>query len=560
MTLQVSPQTKRVFHLSLPIFAELLLQLLVGNMDQFMISHFGSAAVAAIGNGNQVMNVVIIVLTTMSTAATILLTQHIGAGRVGEECSEIVTVAVTVSAVFSFLVGLFLLLEPELVFQLLRTPEDAFDGACLYTRIVGGTVLLQGLYIQLCAVLRSYTLLKEVVVLSVSMNLLNVVGNAILINGFFGFPQMGVAGAAVSTVISKAVGLTLACITLKRKCTVRFSLQYLHPFPAKTFRALLGIALPSGTEALSYNVSQTFILRFINLMGAVGGVFYLAFAAILYPNSKVKALEEAGKHVDYQPLFLIVSAVMFLAVGILFLTIRERKLTEENHALEAQHPEWNLAVDDGSGNEALPKPVKRSLAFLLASIALWFIGYNGVTTWFSTYVDVVMGQGLGGASQCLLIATVGAVVSYIPIGALAAKIGRKRTIQIGIVLLAACFAMGYVLTTMYATITPVMFVVFALVGFAWAAINVNSLPMVVEMCKGSDIGKFTGYYYTASMAAQVVTPVLAGTLMRQIDYRVLFPYAALFVALSFVTMLFVRHGDVKAAAKKGLEAFEDMED
>ena len=298
----------------------------------------------------------------------------------------------------------------------------------------------------------------------------------------------------------------------------------------------------------------------INLMGAVGGVLYLAFAAVLYPNSKVKALEEAGKHVDYQPLFLIVSAVMFLAVGILFLTIRERKLTEENQALEAQHPEWNLAVDDGSGNEALPKPVKRSLAFLLASIALWFIGYNGVTTWFSTYVDVVMGQGLGGASQCLLIATVGAVVSYIPIGALAAKIGRKRTIQIGIVLLAACFAMGYVLTTMYTTITPVMFVVFALVGFAWAAINVNSLPMVVEMCKGSDIGKFTGYYYTASMAAQVVTPVLAGTLMRQIDYRVLFPYAALFVALSFVTMLFVRHGDVKAAAKKGLDAFEDMED
>ena len=298
----------------------------------------------------------------------------------------------------------------------------------------------------------------------------------------------------------------------------------------------------------------------INLMGAVGGVLYLAFAAVLYPNSKVKALEEAGKHVDYQPLFLIVSAVMFLAVGILFLTIRERKLTEENQALEAQHPEWNLAVDDGSGNEALPKPVKRSLAFLLASIALWFIGYNGVTTWFSTYVDVVMGQGLGGASQCLLIATVGAVVSYIPIGALAAKIGRKRTIQIGIVLLAACFAMGYVLTTMYTTITPVMFVVFALVGFAWAAINVNSLPMVVEMCKGSDIGKFTGYYYTASMAAQVVTPVMAGTLMRKIDYRVLFPYAALFVALSFVTMLFVRHGDVKAEAKKGLDAFEDMDD
>ena len=93
-------------------------------------------------------------------------------------------------------------------------------------------------------------------------------GNAILINGFFGFPQMGVAGAAVSTVFSKAVGLVLACITLKRKCSVHFSLKYLRPFPAETFRTLLGIALPSGTESLSYNISQTFILRFINLMGA----------------------------------------------------------------------------------------------------------------------------------------------------------------------------------------------------------------------------------------------------------------------------------------------------
>lgn len=294
----------------------------------------------------------------------------------------------------------------------------------------------------------------------------------------------------------------------------------------------------------------------INLMGAVGGIIYLGVAAVLYPNAKVAAMA----HVNYQPLFIIVSAVMFVSVGILFLTIREPKLTAENQALERQHPEWNLAEDDGSGNEALPKPVKKSLGFLLASIALWFIGYNGVTTWFTTYVSEVMGQGLGGASQCLLIATAGAIVSYIPIGAIAAKIGRKRTIQGGVILLAVCFGLGYVLTTAYQSINFIMFLVFALVGLAWAAINVNSLPMVVEMCRGSDIGKFTGYYYTASMSAQVVTPVLAGTLMRNIDYRVLFPYAAFFVAMSFVTMLFVRHGDAKGTAKKGLAAFEDMDD
>ncbi|MBR3296265.1 MAG: MFS transporter [Firmicutes bacterium] len=294
----------------------------------------------------------------------------------------------------------------------------------------------------------------------------------------------------------------------------------------------------------------------INLMGAVGGIIYLAVAAVLYPNSKVAGLA----HVNYQPLFIVVAAIMFVSVGVLFLTIKEPKLVEENKALEDKHPEWNLAEDDGSGHEVLPPDVKKSLGFLLASIALWFMGYNGVTTWFTTYVSQVMGQALGGASTCLLIATGGAILSYIPIGALASRIGRKKTIMGGIILLAVCFFLGYILTTTYSSINVIMFIVFALVGLAWAAINVNSLPMVVEMCKGSDIGKFTGFYYTASMSAQIVTPILAGTLMRQVSYRVLFPYAALFVALSFLTMVFVHHGDSRPEEKKGLEAFEEMDD
>ena len=293
----------------------------------------------------------------------------------------------------------------------------------------------------------------------------------------------------------------------------------------------------------------------INLMGAVGGMLYLGVAAVLYPTDKVKNLV----HVNYQPLFLVVSAIMAAAVAVLLLTIQEPRLSAENQALEARHPEWNLAEDDGSGHEVLPKPVKRSLGFLLASIALWYIGYNGVTTWFTTYISEIMGEGLGTASRCLLVATAGAIVSYIPIGAVASKVGRRKTILAGCALLAACFFTGFLLTTAFSTLNFAMYIVFALVGLAWAAINVNSLPMVVEMCKGSDIGKFTGYYYTASMAAQVVTPVLAGTLMRHVSYKILFPYAALFVALSFLTMCFVRHGDSKAEAKRGLDAFEEMD-
>ena len=294
----------------------------------------------------------------------------------------------------------------------------------------------------------------------------------------------------------------------------------------------------------------------INLMGAVGGVLYLGVTAALYPAARTQGLD----HVNYQPLFVIVSVIMLASVAILLLTIREPRLAAENRVLEQRYPEWNLAEDDGSGSERLPAAVKRSLGFLLASIALWYAGYNGVTTWFSTYVSEVMGEGIGGTATCLMVATVGAIVSYIPIGIVASRVGRRRTIMAGVVLLAACFMAGFLLTRHSHAITPLMYAAFALVGLAWAAINVNSLPMVVEMCRGSDVGKFTGYYYTASMTAQVVTPILAGTLMKHIRYQVLFPYAAFFVAMSFVTMCFVRHGDSKAAAKKGLSAFEDMDD
>ena len=307
----------------------------------------------------------------------------------------------------------------------------------------------------------------------------------------------------------------------------------------------------------------------INLMGAVGGLIYLGVAAVLYSNANIDKFFTVGHIpgvdgisvavVDYSVLFAVVSGIMVAAVIGLFVTIKEPKLAAENRAYELAHPEQVLTEKAEDGSEMLPKSVKRSLAFLLVSISLWFIGYNGVTTWFSTYVSRVMGEGIGGTSTCLLVATGGAIVSYIPVGNLASKIGRRKTIMGGVILLALGFLTGFFVTVNATSITPPMYILFAVVGVAWAAINVNSLPMVVEMCKGSEVGKFTGYYYTFSMIAQVVTPVLAGTLLKTVSYKILFPYAAVFVALSFVTMSFVRHGDNKVQAKKGLEAF-DTED
>lgn len=307
----------------------------------------------------------------------------------------------------------------------------------------------------------------------------------------------------------------------------------------------------------------------INLMGALGGILYLGITAVLYSSSRIEAHYTLGyiagedgvqtAVVNYSTLFSVVSFIMVAAIAVLFATIREPKLYAQNQAYEAAHPEHNLAQTTADGTEELPKAVKKSLVCLLLSIALWYIGYNGVTTWFTTYISRVMGEGIGGASTCLLVATGSAIVSYIPAGNLASRIGRRKTIMGGVVLLASCFVLAAVLTYNATTITIPMYLLFALVGPAWAAINVNSLPMVVEMCKGSDVGKFTGYYYTFSMAAQVVTPILAGTLLRTVGYKILFPYAAFFVGCAFITMYMVRHGDCKAEAKAGLEAF-DLDD
>lgn len=294
----------------------------------------------------------------------------------------------------------------------------------------------------------------------------------------------------------------------------------------------------------------------INLCGAAGGIIYLAFTALMYPKSKTEGLS----HVNYQLLFVFMSVFMVVCILIMAFTINENKLYELNQKIEKEHPDWDLTEEDKNTKEAkLPAPVMRSMIFLLISIALWYIGYNAVTTWFTTYINVIMGEGLGGASTCFLIANVGAIVSYIPIGYAASRFGRKNMIYFGTILLTLSFAACYFLTINASSVSALMYFTFALVGVAWASISVNSLPMAVEMCKGADAGKYTGLYYTASMAGQVVTPIFAGFLLKNVSYKVLFIYATLFSFASFLTMINVKHGDAKADLPRGIESFEDLD-
>ena len=281
----------------------------------------------------------------------------------------------------------------------------------------------------------------------------------------------------------------------------------------------------------------------INLMGAVGGVISLILISALVPKE--------GEP-DYFPIFLIVAAVMVFSVLLLLWKIRENPLRTEREKIDAGLSETEEA-DEAPAKTTLDPAVRRSLVLILISVACWFMGYNAVTTAFSRYAQIYWGIQGGGFANCLLIATAAAILSYIPVGSIASRVGRKKTILGGVVLLASMFAIGAAVKEYHIWINGL----FALVGVAWAAINVNSYPMVVEMSKGSDIGKFTGFYYTFSMAAQIVTPILSGFLLEHVGYFILFPYAAFFVVIAFFTMLFVRHGDSRPLPKKSrLEAFD----
>ena len=357
---------------------------------------------------------------------------------------------------------------------------------------------------------------------------------------------------------------TIASVALMLLLPILDNSYAAEPSGAKLagFIAVLGLILiamgtyRSPAVALMPDVTQKPLRSranaIINLMGAVGGIIYLLIATVMYSEKKVAGLA----HVNYLPLFLIVAVIMLISLMIVMLTVDEPKLSAEVREYEEQHPEETLTVTDEGGNEELPAPVKRSLRFLLVSIALWFIAYNAVETWFTTFANRMWNMSLGSASLCLTIATVGAIISYIPVGAIAAKVGRKKTIYAGIVMMFTAFAAGFIYTLISDQFHPALFGLFALIGIGWASINVNSLPMVVEMCKSSDIGKYTGMYYTFSMSAQTVTPIVAGWLMNRVGYTTLFPYAAVFMAAAFLTMHFVLHGDAKEPGKKGLEAFD----
>ena len=291
----------------------------------------------------------------------------------------------------------------------------------------------------------------------------------------------------------------------------------------------------------------------INLMGAVGGAFSLVVMKIL-------VFDGTNGRSNYLYLFLAVAVLMVLAALTVFFFVPERKLVQQmkdiNYGVSEEEDQSKTVEVDGK--KKLPPEVMRSLILILATITLWFLGYNAVTTAFSKYATKMWAAGLNNVSTCLLVATGVAILSYLPIGFLASRIGRKKTIVIGLIVALACFIYGAIGAR---TFSPMLYVMFAAIGFAQAAVTVNTFPMVWEISRFGNVGKYTGFYYTCSMAAQVVTPIVSGYLLQYVGYDTLFPYAAVFIALAIIPVSLAKHGDSKPGKPQSkLEALQGADD
>ncbi len=286
----------------------------------------------------------------------------------------------------------------------------------------------------------------------------------------------------------------------------------------------------------------------INLVGTAGGLLVLGLGMI------IKVGEETMHNL--MPYYLVVCGIMLVGLIIFLLTVKENAWAKQMQEDTAKYFAEDKTDKTKSTDKKLSRPELKSLLLILGSVALWYMGYNAITSKYSLYADNVLKQSY---DLTLLIAQGAAIISYLPVGIIATKIGRKKTILAGVTMLALAF---FFAIFMNANSSPIlMYVLFAIAGIGWATINVNSFPMVVELAKDSDVGRYTGWYYTASMSAQVLTPVLSGALMDLVGNMLpLFPYACVCVALAFITMFFVKHGDNKPQKNKSILENFNVED
>lgn len=286
------------------------------------------------------------------------------------------------------------------------------------------------------------------------------------------------------------------------------------------------------------------------LVGYAGTGFMLVMIAVLVPK---------GDNPNYLPVFMIQALLILGAAVVYGLCVREPALVRRMHAesLEMGIKEAEIDLDDspeagGKGRVSDPS-VRLSIAMLLGATFFYYMSYNAMTTNISRYADLFFGMGGGSFAIINIVTIVGALASYIPLANLSLKIGRKKVALGTGVLMAACPVLIWVAPGF----TPLLYLVFLAMGVALGAVDLCVYTMIVENTDANNVGRYSGYYYTVSMAAQVATPILSGMVMDVAPGQ-LFGYITAMGVAMVACIALTKHGDTILIdeAERREEAFE----
>ena len=321
--------------LVVPIFIETLLIMMLGAIDTIMLSQYSDNSVAAVGVVNQLVMFAFLIFEVINIGTSVLCSQYLGA-RLEKKMVQVVGVSLLLNLVFGLLVSAILHFGAEPLLHIMGLRPSLMGDGVSYMRIVGAFAFFQAMSLTISASLRSVNKAIYPMIVTVLVNIMNIIGNYTLIFGKFGFPEMGVEGAAISTAFARGVSMLILFVILFKKHIKTFPLSYFKPFPFIELRNLLKIGLPSARENMSYSFSQVVLTYFINMLGnealatrtyVVDIVMFVYLFAIamaqggaitighLVGQKKIRAAYLLGKYVMRWSIFVSLSLSCLWALG-----------------------------------------------------------------------------------------------------------------------------------------------------------------------------------------------------------------------------------------------------
>ena len=257
---------KNLISLIIPIFFELLLVTIVGNIDTIMLGYYSDEAVGAIGGITQLLNIQNVIFSFINMATAILTAQFLGA-KDYKRVKQVISVSLVLNVLLGLILGGIYLFFWESLLQKINLPGELIGIGKYYFQMVGGLCILQGIILSCGAILKSHGRPTETLIINVGVNILNIIGNAFFIFGWLGMPVLGPTGVGISTVISRGIGCVAAFYMMCRYCNFTFKKKYIKPFPFKIVKNILSIGFPTAGEHLAWNVGQLMIVAMVNTMG-----------------------------------------------------------------------------------------------------------------------------------------------------------------------------------------------------------------------------------------------------------------------------------------------------